>query len=125
MTRQTCIDGDPACDFDPTPGNCQLHLWTCLGGADPRIDCLAASVTDVELLNPKPSQAGPGAAVRQAFLAALGALRFPVGPGEMCTNRVDVDVPVRGSRFLLRTRTHTDTGEMDKDTLKVKCAVRR
>src|SRR5205085_12660879 len=25
--RQVCVDGDPACDFDPTPGSCTFHLW--------------------------------------------------------------------------------------------------
>ena len=30
------------------------------------------------------------------------------------TKRLDVDVPVHGSRFSLRTRTHTDTGAIEK-----------
>ena len=33
--KQTCVDNDPSCDFDPTPGNCRFHLWVCVGGDDP------------------------------------------------------------------------------------------
>jgi hypothetical protein len=124
-TLQTCVDDDPGCDFDPTPGNCRLHLWTCLGGADPRLACAAQAATTVEVSHPKPGGIGPGAAVRQALLGALGEFTFPVGPGEQCTNRVEVDVPVKGARFMVRTRVLIDTGAVDKDSLKVKCAVRR
>jgi hypothetical protein len=121
VVRQTCFDGDPACDFDPTPGMCRFHLWACLGGADQRLQCAADTVTGVALLRPSASQTGLPALVRQALLAALDAVGFPVGPGEECTQRVDVDVPAGRRVFLLRTRTDTASGKMDGDILKLQC----
>jgi hypothetical protein len=74
--RQDCVDGDPACDFDPTPGSCRLHLFDCLGGPDARLGCAAASVTGVDVLRPKLD----GDPVRDALVQAFAELSPPVGP---------------------------------------------
>ena len=32
-----CIDGDPTCDDDPTPGVCRFHVGVCLNVTDPNL----------------------------------------------------------------------------------------
>jgi len=119
--RQTCIEGDPACDFDPTPGTCRFHVWACVGGADPRLNCAASQVASVDLTRPGPLATGIPGTVRDVFLAAFSSLGFPVGPEEACTQRVDVDVPAGRRLFLIRSRSQTATGVKDRDILRLRC----
>ena len=112
--HQTCGDGDPACDFDATPGNCRFHLWACLGGADSRLSCIASAVASVDIRRP-----ATGAA-HDAVLGALQPLAFPVGPGEQCGGRADVDVPV-GTKLTVHSRAGRADGRSDSDSLQLKC----
>ena len=121
-TRQTCVDGDPTCDFDPTPGTCRLHLWTCVGGADDRIACSAEGVSALGLDRPSPTATGAAAAARTALLAAFDRVPLPLAAGETCTRRVDVDLPAGRSRLVLRTSATSATGAVDRDGLKLGCA---
>ena len=119
--KQECTDGDPTCDFSVLPNLCRFHLWMCLGGEDPRYACLAEEVTSVELLKPNERAKAPLSTLRNALLGALTAVGLPAGPGEVCTRRVDVDVPA-GRRFLsLRTKALGASGSQDRDTLKLRC----
>ena len=120
--KQTCVDGDPTCDFDPTPGNCRLHLWACVGGDDPRIACAASTVGTVSLVKPSASQAGPAAGARAAILAQLGGIPLPAGPGEVCSGRIDIDLPAGRSRLGLKSEATTIGGGRDRDALKLTCA---
>jgi cysteine-rich repeat protein len=115
--RQDCVDGDPACDFDPTPGSCRLHLFGCLGGADARLGCAAAAVTGVDVLRPKLD----GDPVRDALVQAFAELSPPVGPGEVCTRRIDVEMPTGRKRAVVKVRTRLAAGKSDPDTLKLRC----
>jgi hypothetical protein len=115
---QQCVDGDPQCDFDATTGSCRIHVFSCLGGADARLACPAASVASVEVVQPRASDDGP---VRDALLSALGELPLPVGPGEVCSRRVDVDVPAWKKGAVLKLRAHLASGKRDSDKLKLRC----
>lgn len=117
---QRCTDGDPSCDFDPAPGNCDLRLWACLGGADARIGCAAPTVDSLEVTSPRTNATGTQLAARNAVLAAVGALGPPVGPGEECTSRVEVEVPA-GKSLRLATRATLASGKRDSDSLKLSC----
>src|SRR5205085_2061200 len=112
----------PACDFDPTPGICTFHLWLCYGADDARISCSASSVTGVTLVKPSATQTGFPAAARTAIERALGHMTFPVGPGEVCSERVDLDVPAGKTKLLVKTQTLTMEGFRDRDALKLTCA---
>jgi cysteine-rich repeat protein len=120
---QSCRDGDPTCDFDPTPGNCRLRLWGCAGGEDARLGCVASIVRSVSLLAPR--EDAPYAFERQARDALAGAiagLGFPTGPGEVCTRKFEVDVPVGPSRLALRVDTHFGSGnQTESDALVLRC----
>ena len=120
-TVQTCRDGDPSCDFDPTPGTCRFHVWLCLGAADERLQCPARAAARVEVTRPTSAQTGPAAAARHGLLAALAALALPAGPGETCTGRVAVDVPAGRSKLSLKTTVTTTDRVADRDTLQLGC----
>jgi cysteine-rich repeat protein len=115
--RQTCVDGDSACDFDPATGSCRFHLFGCVGGADARLGCAAASVASVDVLRPAASE---GTAMRARLVAALVSLGLPAAPGEECTGRIEVDVAA-GTQVRVKTRTRLASGSADNDTLKLKC----
>jgi hypothetical protein len=119
-TRQTCVDGDPTCDFDPTPGRCRLHLWECFGGADARLACPATGVGSAAIQLPRPTQSA-GATTRQALLDALSQVGFPIPPGETCTRRIDVDL-LAGARQILATLAYPVGTTRDRDLLRVRCA---
>jgi hypothetical protein len=114
QSKQQCVDNDPACDFAPSAGVCRFHVWACAGAEDVRIACPATQVSDVEVLAPS---LGPA---RTALTAAMQELGFPVGPGEECTRRFDVDVPL-GKQVALRTSALPLAGKADKDSVKLKC----
>jgi cysteine-rich repeat protein len=119
--KQSCTDGDPACDFSALPNLCRFHVWVCLGGADPRYTCPAETVTSVTLLTPNAKAKPPLNALRTSLLDAFAAVGLPVGPGERCTRRIDVDVPA-GKRYLtLKTKTIGASGAVDRDTLRLRC----
>ncbi len=105
--KQTCVDNDPSCDFDPTPGNCRFHLWVCVGGDDPRLGCAASAVASLGLRRPSASQTA-AAAARQASLDAFGRLPLPTAaPGEACSGRVDLDVPAGRKRLVVSADAFT------------------
>ena len=119
--KQLCVDGDPTCDFDPTPGSCRFHLWACLGGADSRLACAAGPVSRVDVLRPTPLERVQNVAARNALLAALGRFQSPIGPGERCTGRMDADVPVGRTKLMFRTLAHGPGAAIDRDALQLTC----
>jgi cysteine-rich repeat protein len=123
-TRQACVDGDPTCDFDPTPGTCRLHLWACLGGADDRIACAASGVSSARVDRPSAAQTGPAASARAALVAAFERLAFPLPPGEKCTRRIDLDLPAGRTKLIVRTQAQSGAGPTDRDGLKLACLPR-
>src|SRR5262249_22725920 len=108
-SKQECTDNDPACDFDPTPGTCRFHLCACAGGAEGRLQGRAASVESGTLV--KPSDRQPGA-LRDALLAGLSSLSYPVGPGEACSRRMDVSIPATRRRVAIKA-TASSGGLLD------------
>jgi len=124
-TRQTCVDGDASCDFDPTPRTCRFHVWECFGGADPRLGCAAVGVAGAVVQRPQPTKTGDAALARQALIHALASLGFPLAAGETCTRRIDVDVPAGATRLILGTVAYPVGGSPDRDVLKLRCAPAR
>jgi cysteine-rich repeat protein len=118
--RQDCVDGDPACDFDPLPGACLLHLFACVGGADARLGCAPAAVTSLEVLRPKLD----GDPLRDALTQAFAELAPPLAPGETCTRRIDFVMPAGRQRAVTKVRARLASGKSDPDTLKLRCLPR-
>ena len=119
---QSCTDNDPACDFDPVAGNCQMRVWACFGGADSRLACSATQVATIELRSPKVTAVGTELSARTALLNAFSAANLPAGPGEECTGRVAVDIPT-GKKLKLKTKARFGPDlRSDSDSLKLSCA---
>ena len=116
--RQDCVDGDPGCDFDPAPGRCRLHVFQCLGGADPRLGCAAAGVAAVEVC-------GRRRRIRARHVTGFSPrsrrFPFPAGPGETCAPRVDVDLPAGRQRMVIAVQARLTAGKRDRDNLKLRC----
>ena len=121
-TKQTCVDNDPLCDFDPTPGACRLHVWACVAGDDARIGCVGESVGALTLLRPSATQTGPAAAARPALLDAFANVSMPAGPGEVCSRRIDLDWPAGKTKLSIKAEANTVSGVRDRDGLKLICA---
>jgi cysteine-rich repeat protein len=121
-TLQDCTDNDPACDLDPALGNCRVRLWTCAGAADARLGCVAAALESPTVLSPNSRATGSELAARLALTQALLNLPAPAGPGEVCSQRIDVDVPA-GSRALTLRHRMRFVGErrVDTDSLRLRC----
>jgi cysteine-rich repeat protein len=115
--RQTCVDGDPTCDFDPSIGRCRLHLFACVGGTDPRIGCEAAAVASVQVFKPSLFSAPT---LYDALVVALANLGLPAPPGEHCSPRVSVSLPAR-SKTSIKLRATVPAGRPDSDTLTLTC----
>ena len=109
------------CDFEPAPGLCRLHLWSCLGGADARLACSAAQVSSTSIASPRASSTKPAEiAARQALAAALLALGAPVGPGETCSPRYELTLGVGQKPLKLKTKALFGT-KTDSDQLQLTC----
>jgi hypothetical protein len=120
--RQRCVDGDPGCDFDPTPGSCRFKLWPCVGTANASAGCAASTVTRLELRKPTDRDKPANGPLRSALLAGLAALPVPVGPGETCGARIALDVPVGTRKASIQVRAHRGGLTPDGDGLKLLCA---
>ncbi len=127
---QRCVDDDPACDFDGgTPGACTFHVRVCAGNTDVA-GCSPSGLARWELAKPSSTQAAhrPAlAAVRAAFAGVPAALTGTSSP-DLCTDVLDVVVPLRGSAphygtgsLVLGATATGASGIRDKDTLKLLC----
>jgi cysteine-rich repeat protein len=87
--EQVCVDQDPTCDFDPTPGRCRFQVAVCLNNNDPNLVCGNApnGVSAVTLLPPLrrysryPTVQAQAASNNAQIQAALNALLDPSNPG--------------------------------------------
>jgi cysteine-rich repeat protein len=95
--RQTCLDQDPTCDFDPLPGRCGFITVACVNVNDPNLPaCSPAANQGVRELNVMPLSTAlslfPVAVAQyQANTTALGQaltqLFDPANPGAGFTNQ--------------------------------------
>jgi cysteine-rich repeat protein len=121
-TSQTCVDNDPACDFDPTPGTCRFRVWGCVGAADSRIACSAQQISRVDAKAPNANAKRPeDIAARASLIAGLSTFTFPAGPGEVCSAGFQVNVPAGNRRVTLKAEARLSTGKKDMDALQLKC----
>jgi hypothetical protein len=131
--------GDPACDFDadvPSPGGCTFRLWACANVTDPLVPCTPTTLKFVKIRRPPLSRLQDGAdyAIVQALLAGFatwddGAARGlarvgfypPLGPGTVCTGRLDLVVPVGPARSLAVDGFDATEFRRDSDPLRLRC----
>lgn len=82
--KQTCTDGDPACDYDGTAdGQCTFRMSLCLNNDDSRFSyCAPGDIASFELKKPRPDSARPWEAA--AAVVVLDAVRS-LAPGGVTT----------------------------------------
>ncbi|MBI3783593.1 MAG: hypothetical protein HY270_09340 [Deltaproteobacteria bacterium] len=130
---QTCLDGDPTCDFDATPGRCGFKVSICLNVTDPNLSaCSANGLSEVGVLRLRGGFAGmtvydmQSATNTAAMTAAATHLFDPNNPGvgfdnqapltsaqtNLCSAPTTITVFAsdtlssgRRARFILRTKT--------------------
>jgi len=117
--KQFCRDGSPSCDFDPTPGNCRVRVFGCLGGENTAFACPAQTVESLDIRRPKTAaKKAFELAARAEMESALGAFSFPVAAGETCSDMMEFDIP-QGSKLRLATKAFG--ARKDGDSLRILC----
>jgi len=134
--KQSCVDGDPACDHGTTPGECTIHVWVCANNTDSNLPLCTpgaagiGNVAFVETRKPSSREAGLrpiDALNRQQLLAAADAAET-TSPNS-CGPRLAIRVPLRGTPAInkgvkvLKLAGDTDKAipVRDSDVLKLFC----
>ena len=101
--KQSCRDGDPACDFGTTSGECTFHVWLCANNNDPRLPLCTTGgpgvglVFRVDALKPNTRDVGlrpEDAANRQELLQAAAAAQ--VSTFDTCGPRMNTPRSAEG-----------------------------
>ncbi len=131
-----CIDGDPACDDDPTPGVCGFHVGVCLNVTDPAFpSCAPADLEGYAVENEQPDTNPRHDFDFQGLEDELVFLTLPVAADQhdVCTSNVPMSVylPVRfrnggaswrkGTKTIRATLTGADPSVVDFDKMKLTC----
>ena len=126
--KQTCHDGDPACDFGTTAGECEFQVWLCANNQDPNLPaCVPGSggignVVGAFVKKPSLKDAKPGDAQnRSQIFAAAAAAQSASG----CGPRLRISVPRKtlagkGAKTI-KMLGNTDHNTKDPDSLKLFC----
>lgn len=127
---QTCVDQDPSCDADPTPGRCRFAVTACLNNQDPNLPvCTPKGVGSVEIYPPKRTLPADQLALAAAGVARLQTgleqLLDPANPDAWYTNTLPVAADqhnVCTGTFLVDVLAGTDLKSAKKRafTLKVR-----
>jgi hypothetical protein len=131
-----CIDGDPTCDDDPTPGVCGFHVGVCLNVTDPAFPaCAPADLEEYAVENEQPDTNPRHDFDFQGLEDELVFLTLPVAADQhdVCTANVPMSVylPVRfqngaaawkkGKKTIRATLTGATTSVVDADKMKLTC----
>ena len=149
-STQTCVDGDPTCDFDALPDQCTFRVAFCMQNADPNLAACTAppGITKYVLVSPRPNSSEPGDAQNATRLMTAFQRLSSVPPSgnsdntlvfdpalvleapDNCTEPVDIVVERRGlAERSEKFRTNTTSappiggtkGIEDSDTLLLVC----
>lgn len=131
-----CVDGDPTCDDDPTPGVCGFHVGVCLNVTDPALPaCAPADLEDYAIENEQPDTNPRHDFDFQGLEDAVEFSTLPVAASQqnVCTSTVPMSVylPVRfekggaawrkGKKTIRATLTGADSTIVDADKMSLTC----
>jgi cysteine-rich repeat protein len=113
---QVCVDQDPACDFDPTPGRCRFAVAACLNNDDPNLPaCAPSGVGSVNITPPRrtlpPDQLELASEGVAKLTAGLEQLLDPANPQAWYSNTLPVSADQRNlctSTFLVDVLAGSD-----------------
>lgn len=131
-----CIDGDPACDDDPTPGVCGFRVGVCLNVPDPLLPaCAPADLEEYVVENEHPDTNPLHDFDFQSLEDELVFLTLPVNASQqnICSGEVGMSVylPIRfknggtawrkGKKTLRTTLIGLSSATVDADKMKLTC----
>jgi hypothetical protein len=132
--RIRCVDGDPACDADPSPGVCRFDVSVCLNTADPTLRCSPRELELYDVENVQPDTDPRHDFEFETLQTAVDTLGFPIAADEtdVCAGPVAMILPlavhVRRSgadygsfKKTLRADTYGPGDPLDRDALPMKC----
>jgi hypothetical protein len=131
--RIRCVDNDPSCDGDPTPGVCLLEVGVCLNRTDPQGRCAPQELEAYEIENVQPDSEPLHDFEFQTLQDLVNNLSIPLNPTDLdeCPGTVamvlPLDVRLRkgGAAFRKFKKTIRATvqgpGARDEDALPLRC----
>jgi hypothetical protein len=132
--RIKCVDNDPTCDTDPTPGICRIDVSACLNVTDPTGVCAPRDLEDYLIANVQPDTEPLHDFEFQTLQDAVTSMGLPADTGDtdLCIGPVEMVLPLevrigkKGARYgkskeLLDGRVQGPEGALDEDALPMKC----
>jgi hypothetical protein len=131
-SKIVCIDNDPACDADNTPGQCTFMVGACVNVVDSRFTCTPTDVDTYLLKKPSTKDAARPDKVRFArdnrrgVDLGLDGL-IPTAASNVCSAEQPFVVPLKkgtkkATLQIQAVSTDSTTAIVDKDTIKFTCA---
>jgi len=125
-----CLDNDPSCDNDITPGQCTFNVGVCVNVTDSRFTCTPTSAASYVLKSPsdkdtlKPSKNLFVRANRRGLDGELDSI-VPTGTGNVCSDEVPFVVPLKKGiskgKGKINVQLVDGANKKDSDTLKFTC----
>jgi hypothetical protein len=132
--RIKCVDNDPACDTDPTPGVCRIDVSACLNVTDPSGACAPRELDEYVIANVQPDTEPLHDFEFQTLEDAVSSMGLPADTGDtdLCIGPVEMVLPLevkigrKGARYgkskeLLDGTVRGPDGALDEDALPMKC----
>jgi hypothetical protein len=132
--RIRCVDNDPSCDGDPTPGTCLIEVGVCLNRTDPTGRCAPRELDVYEIQNVQPDTEPLHDFEFQTLQDMVTNLAIPADADEIdeCVDTVamllHLDVRIqrgrasyRKAKKTLRGSVQGPDGARDEDALPLRC----
>ncbi len=128
-SKIVCVDNDPACDADNTPGQCTFMVGACVNVSDSRFTCTASDVASYLLKKPsakdaaRPDKNRFARANKRSIDLDLGGL-VPTGTANVCSDERPFVVPLKKGKkatFQIQAIATASNADVDKDSIKFTC----
>ena len=117
--KQTCIDNNPACDLDPTVGNCRVRVFGCVGKPNPDSACPSYSVDRIDVKRPKAkSKKSFEAKARLELDRQFAAMSLPA-TADSCSPGITFDIP-KDEKIKIAVKAFSGK-KGEGDALKIAC----
>ena len=129
--KYECLDNDPACDADTTPGQCTFLVGACVNVTDGRFACTTPGAASYVLKKPsdkdgaKPHKDRFARDNRRNVDLNLSGLGLPNATGNLCTPQRAFVVPLKKGtdkgKGKIGVKLTDTTPETDSDTVQFTC----
>ena len=129
-----CVDNDPSCDNDPTPGICRVDVDVCINQTDPTGVCAPRELTNYEVANVQPDSDPRHVFEFMTLQDLVNAMALPANPDDVdqCVGPVSMVLPLevkvgkKGSKYgkfkeVVRSSVIGPDSARDDDVLPIQC----